>query len=122
MHPQQIPEPIRLFPIATAEITPIGSDRRQGRRRMVNSAAAMRNQETRTFAVEVMDVSSGGCRIRSGAAVSEGERVLFKFAGVPLQRAQLIWQGETEIGFRFDAPLSAADLAAIGTRPAHMRR
>jgi hypothetical protein len=112
MVPEATPEKTSLVPLTIAKMTPL-TNRRVANRRVVNSAAALRDKAIRTYAVEVMDVSRGGCRIRGNVQLGKGAQILLKFQGIALKRAQTIWREENEIGLVFSEPLSAVEMKTI---------
>lgn len=64
--------------------------------------------ETRTFEVEMIDISQGGCAFRADEALDPGVRIWIAFHGLSALEAEIVWKTASGYGCRFVQPLHAA--------------
>lgn len=72
------------------------------------STARLENGAPRDVAIE--DVSRTGCRITGAPDLATGDMIRIGLAGIGAQAAEVIWADDSQVGCRFDQPLSFADL------------
>lgn len=93
------------------------TDGRKAERRIVNLAAALREQGARTSKVVVVDISVGGFKAEAEAPHQIGDEVWLKLAGLEPRRSRVVWarDGEKaqEIGCEFEWPLHPRELEVI---------
>ena len=93
------------------------SDGRKAERRIVNLAAAMREEGATTYAVQVIDISTGGYKVASQSAIEEGAEVWLKMPGLEAKRSHVVWVKDGEAGCEFETDLHPAQLEAIVAPP-----
>jgi hypothetical protein len=98
-----------LFINAELSQLPIGEGRK-AERRIVNLAAALREQGARTSSVVVLDVSAGGFRAEVGDEIEQGAEVWLKMPGFEAKRSRVIWRKDKEAGCEFETPLHDREL------------
>jgi hypothetical protein len=105
-----------LFIDAELSRIPI-SDGRKAERRIVNLAAALRENGARTSRIVVVDISVGGFKADSEEPHQIGDEVWLKLAGLEPRRSRVVWarDGEKgfEIGCEFEWPLHPRELELI---------
>jgi PilZ domain len=105
-----------LFIDAELSQIPI-SDGRKAERRIVNLAAALREEGAKTAKIVVVDIAVGGFKAETEAPHSEGDEVWLKLAGLEPRRSRVVWarDGERgwEIGCEFEWPLHPSELEII---------
>jgi hypothetical protein len=101
-----------LFIDAELSQIPI-SDGRKAERRIVNLAAALREDGARSAKVVVVDISVGGFKAESEEPLEEGSEVWLKLAGLEAKRSRVIWTRDRDIGCEFETPLHQKELDAI---------
>jgi hypothetical protein len=102
------------FPIA---------DGRKAERRIVNIAAALREEGVTTAEVTVLDVSVGGFRAEVAEDFEEGTEVWLKLPGVEVRRSRVVWVRGRDIGCEFQFPLHERDLDLLApAKPRKMAR
>ena len=93
------------------------SDGRKAERRIVNLAAALRENGARTSRIVVVDISVGGFKADSEEPHQIGDEVWLKLAGLEPRRSRVVWarDGEKgfEIGCEFEWPLHPRELELI---------
>lgn len=93
------------------------TDGRKAERRIVNLAAALREDGAKTSKVVVVDISVGGFKAEADAPHQEGDEVWLKLTGLEPRRSRVIWtrDGEKgqEIGCEFEWPLHPSELEVI---------
>lgn len=93
------------------------SDGRKAERRIVNLAAALREQGAKTGKVVVVDISVGGFKAEAEEPHLEGDEVWLKLAGLEPRRSRVVWarNGDRgwEIGCEFEWPLHPRELELI---------
>jgi PilZ domain len=101
-----------LFINAELSQLPIGEGR-QSQRRIVNIAAALREDGARTLSVVVHDVSLGGFKAEAPEPLEEGVEVWLKLPGCEARRSRVIWAKDKDVGCEFEQPLHQAELDLI---------
>lgn len=86
---------------------------RKAERRIVNLAAALREDGARTATIVVLDISVGGFRAETAEPVEEGSEVWLKVAGCEAKRSRVIWIKGKEAGCEFETPLHPRELELI---------
>ena len=93
------------------------SDGRKAERRMVNLAAALREEGAVTNSVTVIDISTGGFKVYTDHPLEEGSEVWLKLPGFEAKRSHVKWSKDSEAGCEFEAEMHPAELQII-TAPA----
>jgi PilZ domain len=101
-----------LFIDAELSQIPI-SDGRKAERRIVNLAAALREQGAKSAKVVVVDISVGGFKAESEEPLEEGHEVWLKLAGHEARRSRVVWTKDKVIGCEFEYPLHPRELELI---------
>jgi len=106
-----------LFINAELSQLPIG-DGRKAERRIVNIAAALREEGARRLAIVVLDISTGGFKCESPEPLEEGAEMWLKLSGVEAKRSRVVWVRGQEAGCEFETPFHPLDLeAAVAPAP-----
>lgn len=108
-----------MFINAELSQLPIGNGRK-AERRMINMAAALREEGARTSQIIVLDISPGGFRAEVGDDIHEGSEVWLKLPNFEAKRSRVIWRKGREAGCEFESPLGAYEIQAL-TAPAPRR-
>jgi hypothetical protein len=98
---------------------PSSDDRRRGDRLSVQRRAVLRTEDA-AHEIELLDLTSGGCRFRCQSALELYARVSIGIAGVGHTAAQLVWQADTIYGCAFERPLP--DHAVTASAPDNVAR
>jgi hypothetical protein len=101
-----------LFIDAELSQIPI-TDGRKAERRIVNLAAALREDGAKSSKIVVVDISVGGFKAQAEEPHSEGDEVWLKLAGLEPRRSRVIWAKDREIGCEFEWPLHPSELEII---------
>jgi hypothetical protein len=101
-----------LFISAELSQLPIG-DGRKAERRIVNLAAALREDGAKTAQIVILDISSGGFRAEVGDDVHEGSEVWLKLPNFEARRSRVVWRKGTEAGCEFETPVHENEIALI---------
>jgi PilZ domain len=105
-----------LFIDAELSQLPI-TDGRKAERRIVNLAAALREQGAKNSKIVVVDISVGGFKAEAEEPHQEGDEVWLKLAGLEPRRSRVVWvrdgEGKSEIGCEFEWPLHPRELEII---------
>ena len=97
------------FPIA---------DGRKAERRIVNIAAALREDGVKTAEVTVIDVSTGGFKAEIDEEIEEGTEVWLKLPGFEIRRSRVVWVRGRDVGCEFQFPLHESELDLLApTKP-----
>ena len=83
---------------------------RKAERRIVNIAAALREEGVTTTEVTLLDVSIGGFKALMEDTIEEGTEVWLKLPGFELRRSRVVWINGKDVGCEFEAPLHASEL------------
>ena len=97
---------------AEMSVLPVG-EARKSLRRIVNIAAALREEEATTSRAVVLDISVGGCRLQTEGAIKAGGEVWLKLPGLETRRSRIVWTDGTLAGCEFEMPLHAGELALL---------
>jgi hypothetical protein len=101
--------------LINAEISRFPPDGRKTERRIVNLAAALRENGARTHAVVIVDISTGGFKAETPEPVEEGSEVWLKLPGFEARRSRVAWNKDAVIGCEFETPLHQSELEVIVT-------
>lgn len=101
-----------MFINAELSQLPIG-DGRKAERRIVNLAAALREEGARTAQVIVLDISTGGFKAEVGDDVHEGSEVWLKLPGFEAKRSRVKWRKGNEAGCEFETPLHDHEIQSM---------
>jgi hypothetical protein len=101
-----------LFIDAELSQIPIGEGRK-AERRIVNLAAALRENGAKTSKIVVVDISVGGFKAEAEEPHQEGDEVWLKLAGLEPRRSRVVWVRGREIGCEFEWPLHPSELEVI---------
>ena len=101
-----------MFISAELSQLPIGNGRK-AERRIVNLAAALREDGARTCQVVVLDISSGGFKAEVTDEVVEGAEVWLKLPSFEAKRSRVIWRRGSEAGCEFETPLHEREIELI---------
>jgi hypothetical protein len=107
-----------------AELSQLPSgEGRKAERRIVNIAAALREQGARKSPIVVLDISTGGFKAAVPEPVPDGAEVWLKLAGLEARRSRVVWVRNDEVGCEFESPLHQAELDLIvAPRPRRIPR
>jgi hypothetical protein len=100
---------------AAQVIVPPNSEKRAARRRNVNFSAFVRETSARIFPVEVIDVSSDGCRFSSPEPFETATNIWVKISGLTAREARIIWHKAGAYGCEFLKPMQATILDELCT-------
>ena len=93
------------------------TDGRKAERRIVNLAAALREQGAKTSKIVVVDISVGGFKAEAEEPHQEGDEVWLKLAGLEPRRSRVVWtrdkEAGCEVGCEFEWPLHPRELEII---------
>ena len=101
-----------MFINAELSQLPVGEGRK-AERRIVNLAAALREEGARTAPVIVLDVSVGGFKVQVREPFEEGAEVWLKLPGMEARRSRVIWTRDRQIGCEFEYELHPRELELI---------
>jgi hypothetical protein len=89
------------------------TDGRKAERRIVNLAAALREEGARTVTVQVLDIAVGGFKVETSSPLDEGAEVWLKLPGFEAKRSHVVWVKEDQAGCEFETELHPAELEAM---------
>ena len=101
-----------MFINAELSQLPIG-DGRKAERRIVNLAAALREEGARTAQIVLLDISVGGFKAETSEPMEEGAEVWLKVPGCEAKRSRIVWVKDKDVGCEFETPLHQAELDLI---------
>ena len=101
-----------MFISAELSQLPIGNGRK-AERRIVNLAAALREDGAKTAPIVVLDISGGGFRAEVGDDVHEGSEVWLKLPNLEAKRSRVVWRKGSEVGCEFETPVHENEIALI---------
>jgi hypothetical protein len=101
-----------LFINAELSQIPI-TDGRKAERRIVNLAAALREDGVKTLQIIVHDISIGGFKAEVPEPIEEGSEVWLKLSGCEAKRSRVVWIKDKDIGFEFEWPLHQSEIEQI---------
>lgn len=93
------------------------SDGRKAERRIVNIAAALREEGATTAPVVVLDLSPGGFKVHSDTPLEEGSEVWLKLPGFEAKRSHVVWVKDEEAGCEFENELHPGELESLTAPP-----
>ena len=89
------------------------SDGRKAERRIVNLAAALREEGAKSAKVVLVDISVGGFRAECEEPLEEGHEVWLKLPGHEARRSRVVWTKDKVIGCEFEYELHPRELEVI---------
>jgi hypothetical protein len=99
------------------------TDGRKAERRIVNIAAALREEGVKTTEVTLLDVSTGGFKAESPTEFEEGSEVWIKLPGFEVKRSTVVWVRGRDIGCEFLMPLHPRELELLApAKPSRMAK
>lgn len=102
-----------MFINAELSQLPIGEGRK-AERRIVNIAAALREDGAKKTSVVVLDISVGGFKAESSEPLEDHSEVWLKLEGFEAKRSRVVWvkprDSGCEIGCEFEMPLHPVEL------------
>jgi hypothetical protein len=101
-----------LFINAELSQLPI-SDGRKAERRIVNLAAALREEGAKTTPIVVLDISVGGFKAEASEPIEIGTEVWLKLPGFEVKRSRVVWTREKDVGCEFENPLHPRELELV---------
>lgn len=101
-----------MFINAELSQLPIGEGRK-AERRVVNLAAALREEGAKTVRVIVLDVSLGGFKAEAKDPFDEGAEVWLKLPGLEARRSRVVWRKGDDMGCEFENPLHPSELEMV---------
>jgi sirohydrochlorin ferrochelatase len=101
-----------LFISAELSQLPIG-DGRKAERRIVNLAAALREDGAKTAQIVLVDISAGGFKAEVPEEIEEGSEVWLKLPGFEAKRSRVVWRRGNEAGCEFETPVHENEIALI---------
>lgn len=90
-------------------------DRRRYLRQQTQFGAGLSANIRPTDEVAVVDLSVGGCGIRTSIELERGARVWIRLPGLEAAPARVAWCGEGRAGLHFDHPLHPAVVARFAS-------
>lgn len=84
------------------------ADRRRADRAALSLSATLREGSRTKAQVQVIDMSTRGCRIASPVAVTADNGVWLNFPGLEALYCRVVWRHQEFVGLEFDKPLSQA--------------
>jgi hypothetical protein len=101
-----------LFIDAELSRIPI-TDGRKAERRIVNLAAALREEGAKSAKVVIVDISVGGFKAETEDQVEEGHEVWLKLPGHEARRSRVVWVKGRTVGCEFEYELHPRELELI---------
>ena len=89
------------------------TDGRKAERRIVNLAAALREDGAKSAKVVLVDISVGGFKAETSEALEEGHEVWLKLPGHEARRSKVVWSRDNMVGCEFEYPLHPRELEQI---------
>jgi hypothetical protein len=83
-------------------------ERRRATRAALSLTATMREGSRSKVQVNVIDISTHGCRVQCTSAVPVDANVWLSIPGLENQYCRVIWHCQEFVGIEFEKPLSAA--------------
>jgi hypothetical protein len=106
-----------LFINAELSQLPI-SEGRKAERRIVNLAAALREEGAKNVSIVILDISVGGFKAQVSEPFEDGSEVWLKLADFEAKRSKVVWSRGSEVGCEFETPLHPRDLeVAVAPKP-----
>ena len=101
-----------MFINAELSQLPIG-DGRKAERRIVNLAAALREDGAKRAPIVIIDISAGGFKAEMEEDFDDGAEVWLKLPGFEAKRSRVIWRRGKEAGCEFESPMHERELELI---------
>ena len=101
-----------MFINAELSQLPIG-DGRKAERRIVNLAAALREEGAKRASIVIIDISERGFKAELDEDFAEGAEVWLKLPGFEAKRSRVIWRRGNEAGCEFESPMHEGELELI---------
>jgi hypothetical protein len=101
-----------LFIDAELSQIPI-TDGRKAERRIVNLAAALRENGAKSAKIVIVDISVGGFKAETSEPIEEGQEVWLKLPGHEARRSRVVWAKDKLIGCEFEYELHPRELELI---------
>ena len=89
------------------------TDGRKAERRIVNIAAALREEGAKRHPVVILDISTGGFKCECPEAAEEGSEVWLKLPGFEAKRSRVVWTRGSEAGCEFETPLHPSEIETM---------
>lgn len=89
------------------------ADGRKAERRIVNLAAALREEGAKNSKIVVLDMSVGGFKAEVTEPLEEGAEVWLKLTGLEAKRSRVVWTKEAVVGCEFEWPLHPRELDLV---------
>lgn len=89
------------------------SEMRKVPRRAVNLAAVLREQGATTIEVDVLDLSTHGCRIAGAGALEPQTHVWLKLPGMEALFARIVWVEDGCAGCEFNSPIHRGAISLV---------
>jgi len=93
------------MPFAAQLAIPQPADLRTARRRPVNFGGFVRETVATVIPVEVMDLSTDGCRFVAQQGFETATTVWLKIAGMGARQARIVWESHGTYGCEFCSPM-----------------
>jgi hypothetical protein len=100
-------------------------EQRGTRRRVLNLSALAREADLNLLQIQVLDISTDGCRIAGDINLEQATRIWLKIPGITLRAARITWSRAGEAGCAFEDPIPielVEDVSRSVRRPAHELR
>ncbi len=110
--------------LINAELSQIPiAEGRSATRRIVNLAAALRDEGVTTHPILILDIAAGGFKAETAGGLETGYEVWLKLPGHEAKRSRVVWVEGKQAGCAFENPLHAREVAAIAApRPRALPR
>jgi hypothetical protein len=89
------------------------AERRRASRAALLMAATMREESGGEVGVQLIDISTHGCRIACPAAVATDRWLSLDVTGLEPQRCRVVWRCEEFVGLEFETPVAEAALEQL---------
>lgn len=89
------------------------TDGRKAVRRIVNIAAALREDGARKHPIVILDISTGGFKCECPEPCEDGAEVWLKLPGFEAKRSRVVWTRGSEAGCEFETPLHQSEIEAV---------
>jgi hypothetical protein len=89
------------------------TDGRKAERRIVNLAAALREEGAKNCPIVVLDISIAGFKAELSETFDEHSEVWLKLPGFEAKRSRIVWLKGNEAGCEFETPLHPRDLEIL---------
>ena len=89
------------------------TDGRKAERRIVNLAAALREEGAKNAKAVIVDISVGGFKAETEDMLEEGHEVWLKLPGHEARRSRVVWVKDKIVGCEFEYELHPRELELI---------